>query len=138
MCRKVCTRQFRGNEALLTCSFLALRIEWCRSHARAMRWSEEVLLLREEMRRVLTFLEWHASWWQTKGSLHTGLQPDVAEGMFAYANKQAHIRRSMASSFNDLWRGSAESIALGVGADNDILDLGLAAGTDLLEVPPFV
>jgi hypothetical protein len=27
----------------------ALRIEWCRSRARAMRWSEEVLLLREEM-----------------------------------------------------------------------------------------
>ncbi|KAG2354774.1 hypothetical protein BDR07DRAFT_1545883, partial [Suillus spraguei] len=30
---------------------LALRIEWCKSRARAMRWVEEVQLLQEEMRR---------------------------------------------------------------------------------------
>ena len=80
----------------------------------------------------------HVNWWQAKGLLHMGLQPDVVEGMSAYANKQAHIRRSMASSFNDLWRGSIEFITLGVDADNDILDLRLAAGTDLLEVPSLV
>ncbi|KAF5375829.1 hypothetical protein D9615_008231 [Tricholomella constricta] len=33
----------------------ALCIEWCKSKARSDRWSEEVELLQEEMRRVLEF-----------------------------------------------------------------------------------
>ncbi|KAF8069134.1 hypothetical protein FPV67DRAFT_1415501 [Lyophyllum atratum] len=40
-----------------------LRIEWCRTRARAMRWAEEVELVQEEMRRVLAFLSWKAGWW---------------------------------------------------------------------------
>ncbi|KAF9471463.1 hypothetical protein BDN70DRAFT_819963, partial [Pholiota conissans] len=39
-----------------------LRSEWARSRARVQRCKEEVLLLLEEMRRVLQFLEWRASW----------------------------------------------------------------------------
>ncbi|KAG0691527.1 hypothetical protein DFH29DRAFT_1010861 [Suillus ampliporus] len=38
-----------------------VRIEWCKSRARALRWSEEVELLREEMRRVLQFFAWQAA-----------------------------------------------------------------------------
>jgi hypothetical protein len=121
-------------EVRLTCPTLALRIEWCRSRARAMRWSEEVLLLREEMRRVLTFLEWDATRWETRVAEHTGLDDNVTEGMAAYANKQAHVRRSIASSFEQLWRHSPEFTTLGVGADNEILDLRLAASIDLLDV----
>jgi hypothetical protein len=40
-----------------------LRAEWSKSRARAARAREEVLLLREEMRRVLEFLGWKARWW---------------------------------------------------------------------------
>ena len=40
-----------------------LHIEWCKSHAHARHWSEEVTLLLEEMRRVCTFQEWQAGWW---------------------------------------------------------------------------
>ncbi|KAG2742314.1 hypothetical protein P692DRAFT_20811856 [Suillus brevipes Sb2] len=36
------------------------RIEWCKARARAMRWAEEVELLKEEMRRILQFFEWRA------------------------------------------------------------------------------
>jgi len=39
-----------------------LRVEWVKSRARAARAHEEVLLLREEMRRVLEFLQWKANW----------------------------------------------------------------------------
>jgi hypothetical protein len=88
-----------------------------------MGWSEEVLLLREEMRRVLEFLEWHAGWWEDRRSLHSVLKPELAEGMLAYSSKQASIRRSIGASFNSLWRSSDELINLGIGADNDILDL---------------
>jgi hypothetical protein len=115
----------------------ALRIEWCRSRARAMRWSEEVLLLREEMRRVLQFLEWHAGWWEDRRSLHEGLTSELAEGMTAYASKQANIRRSIRKSFNHLWRASDEFIALGIGSDNDILDLQHPATFKVLNMPPI-
>jgi hypothetical protein len=90
-----------------------------------MRWSEEVLLLREEMRRVLTFLRWHAHWWEDRRTVETvdvSLKPELAEGILAYAAKQAAIRQSIHSSFNHLWRGSVEFVTLGIGADNDILD----------------
>lgn len=103
--------------------------------ARAMRWSEEVLLLREEMRRVLKFLEWHASWWDSQCARHTDLSPELMEGMMAYAKKQASIRTKIRQSFNLMWRESSELISMGVGADNEILDLGLAATSDLLEPP---
>ncbi|KAF8873430.1 hypothetical protein BD779DRAFT_1613676 [Infundibulicybe gibba] len=42
----------------------ALHIEWCKSKARADRWSEEVELLREEMRRVCAFFETHTIEWE--------------------------------------------------------------------------
>lgn len=121
-----------------------------------MRWSEEVLLLREEMRRTLTFLEWHATWWEMRGSLHTnwweeqdksltplqndpaGLrrpQREDAEGIAAYAHKQAHVRRAIRASFNHLWREAAKFMEVGLGADNDILGLNLVPSSNLLELP---
>jgi len=47
----------------------ALRVEWCRCHARAMRYAEEVELLLEEMCSVLAFLEWDKDRWK-KRALH--------------------------------------------------------------------
>ncbi|KAK0484271.1 hypothetical protein EDD18DRAFT_1311853 [Armillaria luteobubalina] len=41
-----------------------LHSEWYCSRARAHRAHEEVLLLREEMRRTLKFLEWRGEWWR--------------------------------------------------------------------------
>jgi hypothetical protein len=92
-------------------------------------------MLREEMRRVLSFLEWHAQWWLDRRSLVTELSPDAAEGAFAYASRQAHIRESLRSAFEHTWRSSAEFAQLGVGADHDILDLDSAASEDILQAP---
>jgi hypothetical protein len=105
------------------------------ARARAMRWSEEVLLLREEMRRILAFFDWHAGWWEARRALHENLTPQMAEGMNAYACKQAQLRRSLRTSFNHLWRSSEQLISLGIGADNDILDLREAATWRLLDLP---
>ncbi|KAG1869682.1 hypothetical protein C8R48DRAFT_746879 [Suillus tomentosus] len=38
----------------------AMRVEWAKARARSLRWSEEVLLLKEEMRRVRQYLDWRA------------------------------------------------------------------------------
>ena len=96
-----------------------------------MRFSEEVLLLREEMRRVLEFLKWQENWWMTQGTRRTGLQATVAEGLLAYAQKQAYYRRALHDKFDHTWRYSAEFCALGIGAENEILDLEVAANYPL-------
>lgn len=88
-----------------------------------MRWSEEVLILREEMQRTLTFFGWHADWWDSQAHRRFDLSPEVAEGLAAYAFKQAGIRRSLRSSFDQLWRQGWHSITHGVGADNAVLNL---------------
>ncbi|PBK63970.1 hypothetical protein ARMSODRAFT_979579 [Armillaria solidipes] len=41
----------------------ALRIEWCKTRARAHRWHEEVILLEEEMKRVKVFFAWEGRTW---------------------------------------------------------------------------
>lgn len=101
-----------------------------------MRWAEEVLLLREEMRRVLAYLSWHASWWSTLAEIpHTLLSDSTQEGLAAYAYKQAYFRTTLRSRFEHLWRDSPELANMGVGADNEILDLRLAASSSLVEFP---
>lgn len=116
----------------------ALRIEWCRVRARAMRWAEEVLLLREEMRRVLAYLSWHGTWWAELADIHRPFLSNAAqEGIFAYARKQAHICTALRSRFELQWRGSPELASMGVGADDEILDLQMAASTSLIDPPSW-
>ncbi|KAG2153817.1 hypothetical protein DEU56DRAFT_868442 [Suillus clintonianus] len=77
-------------------------IKWCKSRARALRWSEEVELLREEMRRVLKFFAWQAAWWEDQGKRRVGECAAHAEGVYAYAVRQANLRRRMADDFRIL------------------------------------
>ncbi|KAG2369302.1 hypothetical protein BDR07DRAFT_1477308 [Suillus spraguei] len=66
-------------------------LEWCKAHAWASRWSEEVQLLQEEMRWVLAFLEWQTAWWEDHTTPRTWLNEMENEGMSAYAHWQAAI-----------------------------------------------
>ena len=79
-----------------------LQIEWAKSRACAARAAEEVLLLKEEMRRVLEFLKWKADWW----ILRVGLRSETkgtAEGLHAYAHKQSLIQKNLAQHFRSIW-----------------------------------
>ena len=83
-----------------------MRIEWCKARARAMRWAEEVELLKEEMRRILQFFEWRAQCWDERGledALHNVVDDDEREGLFAYAKRQASLCRRLAESFRTSW-----------------------------------
>jgi hypothetical protein len=80
-----------------------LLVEWSKSGARAARWSEDVTLLLEEMRRVLWFLKWKRQWWMDQGRLRHNAREDVREGLVAYSCKQAAILDSMARRFADDW-----------------------------------
>ncbi|KAG1888854.1 hypothetical protein F4604DRAFT_1877293 [Suillus subluteus] len=81
----------------------SLRVEWCKAQARAHRWEEEVELLREEMRRVIAFLDWHAGWWDMQGSRCAFNSLQAREGALAYAQRQANLRRTMAVHFKSMW-----------------------------------
>ncbi|KAG1784907.1 uncharacterized protein HD556DRAFT_1451293 [Suillus plorans] len=81
----------------------ALQIEWCKARARANRWTEEVELLLEEMRRVRVFLSWHATWWDEQADRRVGLPAAEAEGINGYARRQAVLRRNIRDAFTSMW-----------------------------------
>lgn len=80
-----------------------LRIEWCKARAREGRWSEEVLLLLEEMRRVIEFFKWQAKWWKDRGTAAVFAKAAHQEGGLAYAARQAHIRLAMIKHVQEFW-----------------------------------
>ncbi|KAJ7092911.1 hypothetical protein B0H15DRAFT_777021 [Mycena belliarum] len=93
-----------------------LRVQWAKARARARRWSEEVDLLEEEMRRILVFLEWRASWWRAlKDARPKSPDEDVAlrEGLHAYAERQAEIRDEMKGRFRRNWTDVPRWIEMG-------------------------
>jgi hypothetical protein len=80
-----------------------VRIEWCKTRARALRWTEEVELLKEEMVRVVRFFNWEVQRWEERRSRCVGESSADIEGLQAYAARQADIRRRLASHFCGLW-----------------------------------
>ena len=81
-----------------------MRIHWTTSYARTKRWIEEVDLLLEEMRRVVSFLQWKAEDWLTKLDVRSATAPpSIQSGLQAYARKQAALYHNLALSFSKLW-----------------------------------
>lgn len=79
-----------------------------RSRARAARWHEEVILLEEEMRRVLEFCNWKAQWWRERvAPVHPEsrgtIGPELAEGLHAYACEQVHREQQWAATWERKW-----------------------------------
>ncbi|KAF7367039.1 CxC2 domain-containing protein [Mycena sanguinolenta] len=95
----------------------AVRIEWAKIRARAMRWAEEVDLLEEEMRRVGAFLHWHSRWWSERVGLRSLTARPQFEGETAYALRQASIQAQLAEDFEQEWKDLAELIRKGEGWD---------------------
>ncbi|KAL4261314.1 CxC2-like cysteine cluster KDZ transposase-associated domain-containing protein [Pleurotus pulmonarius] len=98
----------------------ALRIEWCKARARAQRWQEECILLREEMSRVIKFHQWQADTWETRAIEAT------LEGHKAYAWRQRQTRLTLIVRCRRSWEGIDGKIQEGEGAV-------LSAGNSLVE-----
>lgn len=77
-----------------------------------MRWSEEVELLQEEMRRTKEYFVWHAEWWEGHAGPYDH-RSDFAEGVHAYAQRQASIRRRMRDWCVNAWRYVGAWVCLG-------------------------
>ena len=78
-------------------------MEWAKSHARAARWTEEEILVVEEMRQVLHFFMWHKNWWLDQSERREDATSDIREGLAAYAKKQADILQRLARRFAEEW-----------------------------------
>ncbi|KAJ7212395.1 hypothetical protein B0H12DRAFT_1033229 [Mycena haematopus] len=84
----------------------ALRLEWCKAYARAKRLSEDVRLLREEMRRTVAYGYTAAERWEalTEGEL-PGSDPELTEGRWAYAAEHAATERATCALLERNWAG---------------------------------
>ncbi|KAJ7824915.1 hypothetical protein B0H13DRAFT_2241284 [Mycena leptocephala] len=88
------------NEAIL----IALHAEWSKAWSRTRHWTEEVRLLKEEMRRIPITLLWKAGWWDERSRVEE-FEGYHAEGASAYALRQAALFRGISAHFVELWVG---------------------------------
>ncbi|KAJ6505093.1 hypothetical protein C8R45DRAFT_817502 [Mycena sanguinolenta] len=102
-----------SEEAAIKATNEGLRVEWAKTRARANRWTEEVDLLEEEMRRILVFLQWKADWWREQKNCRTVDEVETMAGFTAYAERQAAIQETMKARFTHDWRDVGRWIALG-------------------------
>ncbi|KAJ6458520.1 hypothetical protein C8R45DRAFT_1110051 [Mycena sanguinolenta] len=84
----------------------ALRVEWCKGFARSSRYTEEVLLVREEMRRTIAYGERAATEWDSLAAEEwAGATAELVEGRQAYAAEQAARERAWCTQLEKQWRG---------------------------------
>ncbi|KAJ7025068.1 hypothetical protein C8F04DRAFT_1212966 [Mycena alexandri] len=81
----------------------SVRVEWCRARARKVRWEEEVWLVREEMRRVIRYLDWQAEFWRARVESRPDAEAGVRAGVRAYALKQAALCTRLGLFFRSEW-----------------------------------
>ncbi|KAJ7714692.1 hypothetical protein DFH07DRAFT_762966, partial [Mycena maculata] len=91
----------------------AVRIEWAKMRARAMRWKEEVDLLEEEMRRTHAFHVWRAGWWRDRVGLRGLEEGPQLEGETAYALRQTAVQTTLAERCAKEWRHLPDLIRRG-------------------------
>lgn len=80
-----------------------MRVEWMKARARMTRWQEEFLILQEEMRRVIAWLEWKGTWWEQQAVCRVDVQLEILRGISAYAHKQADLVRRIARRCAENW-----------------------------------
>ncbi|KAF8890594.1 hypothetical protein CPB85DRAFT_1257906 [Mucidula mucida] len=85
-----------------------VRIEWAKALAQKTWWTEEVEILKEEMRRVLRSLAWEASEWSNYANRRPpGLSHAAWGGRRAYVLSQAKARVRIRTYFEKLWLASS-------------------------------
>lgn len=81
-----------------------IRVEWAKTYARAARFKEEVLLVQEEMRRVLEHHIWKGGWWRSQGEGRDEVEGVLKTGERCYAKKQAELWEKLAAKCVKLWK----------------------------------
>jgi len=81
----------------------SMRVEWAKARVRMVQWKEEFLLVQEEMRHVIEYLNWKAAWWCERSTLRTHTDTTVLSRISGYANKQAAICSRIAEQCARYW-----------------------------------
>lgn len=81
----------------------SMRTEWAQTRARMCWWNEELLMIQEEMRRVLAYFEWRSLWWLEQGNRRTCLESSIQSGVVAYAHKQSTLCLQMDACCASHW-----------------------------------
>ncbi|KAF7326475.1 hypothetical protein MVEN_02614600 [Mycena venus] len=88
--------------------FLDIYIQWTKARTCADCWREELILLEEEMRRVLEFCGWKARWWDKQVNCGRDVTMELAEGLRAYALAQAARERKWETTWREKWSAVRE------------------------------
>jgi hypothetical protein len=78
-----------------------MQVEWVKARAHMRRWNEEVMIIKEEMRRVLAYHQWKAALWREQ-SFFQGDEA-IVSGISGYAHKQAAISIQIAEQCAGYW-----------------------------------
>ncbi|KAK7436258.1 hypothetical protein VKT23_019222 [Stygiomarasmius scandens] len=93
----------------------AVRVEYCKAKARMDRWREEVMLLKEELRRMIDYALWKSEWWLERRSgkddiIYEGLvlnesavTADLVEGINAFSLQQARFQLERTKDLEVSW-----------------------------------
>lgn len=82
---------------------LAVRVEYAKAKAWHNRWREEVLLLVEELCRCKEFSVWQSEKWLRKWGARPDTNPELREGLDAYAYLQAEYKFQYAQQVDQRW-----------------------------------
>lgn len=98
-------------------------------------------LLREEMRRIIRYLDWQAAEWDTRAAL-TGSREDLPTatlaGIEAYAHKQAHVHRELREFFWDALNMSVGDATAAASSVEDGADLNALFTQGTSSAPLFL
>ncbi|KAK7050147.1 CxC2 domain-containing protein [Favolaschia claudopus] len=87
----------------------ALRVEWCKAYARMRRWDEDVVLVEEEMRRTIEYGHAMRQKWAGRASARSaGIDPELVEGLEAYAAEQEERGIMTSNMLTRKWAGIRE------------------------------
>lgn len=70
---------------------LVIRLEWVHAVAALRRWEEEVILLKEEARRVICTFQQNSQDWKQEVDHPDSWEPQVLKGYSAYAARQSWV-----------------------------------------------
>ncbi len=68
------------------------------------RWHEEIILVLEEMRRTVAFLQWKAQWWRDLAAARPAVPTNIDRRLIAYSRRQETQLLRLAEQFANLWR----------------------------------
>ncbi len=97
-------------------------MEYAKAKARVARWHEEILLIVEEMRRTVAFLQWKSNWWRNLIAEHH-VRIDIQRGSLAYSRRQEAQLLSLARTFAILWRPTLVAGSFDISWVDSFLDI---------------